>query len=313
MQPLSVVPRLFLGAALLAALACDSPASNPVPPSTSAAPGAPAAQADVLVTVNGVPVLVPDLHYVLAREDRGRARGADAAKAKAALEKLIDQELTRQQAVAMGLDTHPDYLRKLRFMEAPLNDFKRTTLTEAFYQKQVAEKSKVDDAEAREYFEKNSDLFKTEVHVLQILVRNDDTKIGELKQELDRGAPFARVAAKLFPADLGPSDKPPWDLGWLRYNQVPLAWREALETMKEGEVSEILRGPKNRAWIISLVERRKNDTLGYDQVKAEVVEMLQNQKLANLGERTLRELRSQAKIEYLREPGAMPAPPEPED
>ena len=313
MQKLSVYTWLFLGAALLPA--CDPPSSAPGAPAASLAPSgsAAAADGDVLVTVNGVPIRVPDLHFILAREDRGRGRGADAAKAKAALEKIIERELTRQQAEAMQLDQSPDYLRKLRFMEAPLNDFKRTTLTEMYFRKEIAEKSKVDDAEARKYFDDNSARFKTEVQVFQIMVRNDDAKITEMKKELDEGAPFEEVAAKLFPAELPKSDRVPWDLGLLRWNQVPPPWQDALAKMKEGDVSEILHGAKKRAWIIKLVKRQVNDAITFDQVKTELIETLQAEKVDGLGQKIAKELRSKASIVYVREPGEMPPPPEPED
>jgi hypothetical protein len=44
-----------------------------------------------------------------------------------------------------------------------------------------------------------------------------------------------------------------------------------------------------------------------------VIALLQSEKVANLGAETKRQLRSKAQIVYLREAGAMPPPPEPED
>ena len=303
-----------LALVLLSALqGCDNP-SNKTAPAGGKASGAASALAagedDVLATVNGVPIRVPDLHYVLAKERGARAEGTDEQRAKATLEKIIDQELARQQAHAKGLDTDPDYLKKLRFMQAPLNDFERKELTDAFFHAEAA-KVKVSDAEARKYFEDNRARFQTEVNVWQILIRNDEEKIRRLKEEIDGGTPFEKVAASLFPTDQPPGTRSPWDVGLLRWNQVPQPWVDALDKMKEGEVSGILHGPKNRTWIIKLNKRQQNESITFEQVRPDLIKVLQETKAAEATEKAAKALRSDSKIVYVRPPGAMPAPRDP--
>ena len=166
-----------VGVALLlgAAAGCDGPSGDAAPGATpSASPSASASAAahgsDVLVTVNGVPIRIADLHYVLAREGRGPGGGVSKAKAKEVLDRLVEQELARQQAELRGLHRDPEYLRKLRFMEAPVNDFKRSELRDLLYRQEVGAKAKVDEAAARKHFDDNAEHFKTEVRLFQILV-----------------------------------------------------------------------------------------------------------------------------------------------
>lgn len=324
MRRLSSPMRWLTGVTLLGVLvACDPPAGAPGDARGSARPAPSAASpsasggdvegADVLVTVNGVPIREPDLHFVLARENRGRAEGAPAHKAEEALEKIIEAELQRQRAEALGLQAEPEYVRKLRFMEAPVNDFRRTELTKAFDKREIQKKSKVSDDEARKHFEDRRARYTTEFGVWQILVKGDEAKILDMKKQLDDGTPFEKVAATLFPSDLPETDKPPWDMGTLRWGQVPGPWRDALETMKEGEISDILHGPKKRTWIIKLAKRHVNESITFEQVKPGLIADLEKSKAIELRKQTMDELRKKAKIVRVREPGAMPPPPEPED
>jgi len=272
----------------------------------SAAPSASASAAvesDVLATVNGVPIRVSDVHFVLSREKRGR--GADAATVKETLEQIIDQELARQQAEAAKLDRDSEYLRKLRFMEAPVNDFKRTELAKALRKQEVDAKIAVTDADARRFFEQNAARFQTKVHVYQILVRNKPKRIRKMKQDIAAGTSFEEVAARPFPEAMAKKVPPPWDLGFLRLDQVPESWHEALEKLKPGEVSDILRGPKGRQWIIKLVAKERDESITFDQVKPVIVEMLRGEQRRTLRTAAEKARRDHAKIVYGRKPEPM--------
>lgn len=262
-----------------------------------------------LARVNGVPIRVADVHYVLAKENRGRSRGADAMVVKATLEKVIAQELARQQAVAEGLDRNEAYQRKLYFMEAPAKDFARSELAEALETKAAAEAAP-DDTEARAYFDANAERYRTEVHLLQLLVRGDRDRIEALKGQLDGGTPFAEVAATLFPHGLPGEGRPPWDLGFLALEAVPGEWQGALSALKPGEVSGIIDGPKERAWILKLVERRVDESLDFDRARDAVLRDLSREKNRAAHAHLEQSLRARADIVYVDPPEAMPAAPD---
>jgi hypothetical protein len=81
--------------------------------------------------------------------------------------------------------------------------------------------------------------------------------------------------------------------------------------MKPGDTSDILRGPKQRAWILKLVERRQNDAVTFESVKGPLIEALQRAKTVEYRKQAIEKLREAANVVRVREPGAMPAPPEP--
>lgn len=288
---------------LLAGTACNAPTSVPSPP-VAATPGD-----DVIVTVNGTPIRVADLHFTLARADRGKGKGAEEARAKAALEKIIDEELARQRAKELGLDRTPEYLRRLRFMEAPLKDFQRYALSEALIEQEILGKAKPSEKEARAYFEGNRERFATRFLLQQILVRGNETKVQALKASLDAGKSFDEVAAGLFSRGLEPG-KRPWTLNELPWSKIPEPWQRSLETMKEGETSEILRGPKARAWIIKVLKRRIDASLTFEEARTEVIAFLTAARIETLGKTMTQELREGASVNYLRSPRDMPPPPE---
>jgi EpsD family peptidyl-prolyl cis-trans isomerase len=295
--------------------ACDRSVSGTSDTSTTAASTSSSAKAlepDVLVSVNGVPIRVADLHYVLARENKGRGPGGEI-EAKAALDAIIDQELARQEAESLDLDRDPDYLRKLRFMEAPLNDFKRSELRDRYLAKKVEAEAAVSEAEARKYFDAHRDKLQTEVELHKILVRGNEAKLQAMKAQIDGGTPFEEVAAEQFPAELPEGAPPPWAMGPLRWHQVPAPFVDAVAQLKEGEVSGIIRGPKERAWIVKLVKRRVNEAITFESIKPQVMGMIQSDKAAEVQKRALAKMRQGATIVRHREVEAMPPPPDPGD
>jgi peptidyl-prolyl cis-trans isomerase C len=303
-----------LGALVLLLAACDGAANPTGGASRSTAPAASSAGRgdDVLATVNGVPIRASEVHYAIARKDRGKPGRADVARVKATLDELVEQEAMRQAAVAARLDEDADYQKRLRFMEAPLVQFQREELTDRYLKRELVEKSAVDEAEARNYFDAHATELKSEYHVAQILVPHDEAKIRDLKKKIVEGMSFEDAAATLFPAKLPEGTRRPWDLGVLRWSELPSQWREPLSAMKEGDVSDVIAGPKERFWIVKLVERKTQDAIRFEQVKADIAEILQGEKRNGLAQKIKDSVRKKASVVLLREPGAMPEPHEPD-
>ena len=295
----------FALVASLAAVACDKGAPPTPRPSASAAPlasGSAGARDDVVALVNGVAITDADLKLKL----KGDMHGAEnnALHRKNALEALIRQELVRQKAFALGLDSDQGYQHKLRGAEAQMAAFQRTELGEVWFRREVVAKAEVSDADARAYFEANAKRIKTELHVLQILRINDEPGIAKDLAELQKGTPFEEIVKKQFPGL--PATEKPWDLGQMKWAQVPDAWREALEKLEPGQTSGILHGAKGRAWIIKLVDRRVDESVTFESIKGAVVEAMRGSRLEKIREDGERALREAAKIELVK-PDAKPA------
>jgi PPIC-type PPIASE domain len=248
----------------------------------------------VVVTVNGTAITQEDIAFVSRGADGGHQMAMTEDKANI-LEGVIVQELAYQRAVQLGLDADPVYQAELRNMEAQVNAFRRKKLSEMLLKQELLKKATVSDAEAQQYFNANAARLRTEIHVWQIL-RRDEQTMKAIQAELAQDLPFEKVAGKLFP-NLPASAGNPWDLGYLKWNQVPDVWN-VVYSMQVGETSDIIRGPKNRFWIIKLIDRRENKDLGFEQVKPVITDILKDEKTRQLREATIKDLRDNASIVY---------------
>ena len=258
----------------------------------------PRSPSDILATVNGTPIGEADVR--LALRSAGRNEEIPPEHRKNVLEVIIRRELIYQRAVELGLDANPSYQEKLRRMEAQISAFKREELSELFYRREIARKAEVSEAEAQKYFVENAARIRTELHVWQILRRKEGLSEQALN-DLEQGTSFEEVAGRRFPK-LPETRRAPWDLGYLRWNQVPTPWRNIVYDLKKGEVSGVIRGPNNRFWIIKLIDKRENPAITFESIKPTIMEVLKSAKTEELREKTDRDLRAKASIVYLKDP-----------
>jgi parvulin-like peptidyl-prolyl isomerase len=128
--------------------------------------------------------------------------------------------------------------------------------------------------------------------------RRDSRKIEEDLKDLSSGASFEEVAKKRFPT-LPTTGRRPWDLGYLRWQQVPKAWREVVDNLSPGTTSGIISGPNRRFWIIKLIDKRENPKLTFEDASPAIIEIIRSEKVEALRKRTQRELRERAQIVFL--------------
>jgi len=257
--------------------------------------GVPSSGEGVLATVNGVPITEADVRLALTRSGAHGAEGAPKDNA-AILENIIQQELANQRAVELQLDREPGYREELAKAEAQIRAFKRSRLSSAYFEHEIAKRAVVSDDEMREYIERNEVQLRTELHVWQILRRDPDS-IEQMRRDLSDGMPFEQVAAGAFP-EMPNMDRKPWDLGYLKWSQIPDAWRDLIWGLQAGEISDVIRGPNNRFWIIKLVDKREDPKMTIEDAKPRIAKILMNQKQQELRERLRNELRETARIIY---------------
>ena len=254
-----------------------------------------APESKVLATVNGMELTDVDVMQYW-QQSRGRGSQPDPKLLNGVLGNIVLQELTYQRALELGLDADPTYQEELRRLEAQLDSFKRRTLSSLFDKREIIEKAKVTDEEAQAYFSADETRLRTEIKVWQIL-RRDERQIRQDLSELEAGMPFEKVALRQFP-NLPEGAGKPWVLGFLRWEQVPAAWLSTVGKLQEGETSGIIRGQKNRFWLIKLIERRINPDLTYADSKTKIVEILTSDKVIQLRKKSNRALRDRARIVY---------------
>jgi parvulin-like peptidyl-prolyl isomerase len=131
----------------------------------------------------------------------------------------------------------------------------------------------------------------------QLFYRGSDPRIAKDLQDLKSGIPFEKVASRQFP-NLPPNMKAPWDLGDLYWSQIPEPWQEIVDRLAPGQVSDVIKGPRDRFWVIKLVNRTVDPQITFATEKERIVEILKKQKTDALYDRMLAEMKEKAKIVY---------------
>ena len=68
--------------------------------------------------------------------------------------------------------------------------------------------------------------------------------------------------------------------------------------MQPGQVSEVIRGPNRRFWIIKLLHRRQSDDITFETARPIIEQVLSEERRATARDRLRDELRRGARIEY---------------
>lgn len=247
---------------------------------------------DTVALVNGVAIHQVDL--LLRLRERSHQGELKPEFRRNLLDGIIREEVIARRAVELGLDADPIYQARLRELEAQVDAYRRSALSELFFKKEVAEKVVVSDAEAQKYFDDHADRIRAELHVFQIL-RRDQASIDALHQSIAQGASFEQVAQGLFPS-LPAGGQAPWDLGYLTWKQIPEAWGDVVYGLEKGGVSGVIRGPNDRFWIIKLIDRRENPRITFETAKPTVVGILKESKIAALRREVEQSLQSKARV-----------------
>ena len=248
----------------------------------------------ILATVNGVPITEYDVNLNLKRAAHGEKVSPEATQN--ILKNLVSNELVYQQSLELGLDNNLEYRRKLYEADAQLRDYKRKEIS-SLYREYIKNKAVVTDSEAKEYFEKNSKKIQTKVHLGQIYYKGDEARIAEDYKDLKSGKSFEKVASRRFP-NLPKGMKDPWDLGYLHWSQIPAVWQDSVDRLKPGQVTDIIKGPNERFWVIKLIDRTVDPNITFASEKENIVEILRRRKTDELSETMLGQMRAKSRITF---------------
>ncbi len=283
--------------AAAAASAQPEPVGRPAP--LAAARPLPAAEAGaegpgkVLARVNGVALTEEDVRLALRL---GSAQEPIPAEKQApVLESLIREELIAQRAASLGMEQNHSYLVEKAKMDAQMQAMRRRALGDLYFKTEIEAKVAVDDAAVQRYFEANKTRLATELHVQQILVRRDSEAFAAV-EKLKAGKSFAEVAREGF-ATVPDEKAPPWDLGWLRWRQIPEPWREVVYDLAPGQPSGVIAGPRGRHWVVQVVARRTAEKVSLDELRPQILEELKAQQLEASRAALDAEIRRGARIE----------------
>jgi len=198
------------------------------------------------------------------------------------LDELINREILLQEAKKLKLD-------KDKNVAAVLEQQKNNILIQALLSKSPAAKP-VEDKDLKAFYDKEiAGADQKEYKARQIQVK-DEAKANELIKKLNDGASFEEVAKE---ESVGSSAKDGGDLGWFASEAMPVPFAKAIKKQKQGTHSQKPVKTQFGFHIIKLEETRKRQLKKFEDVKDQIQQLIQSQRLKEY----VIKLRNKAKIE----------------
>ena len=236
-----------------------------------------------------------------------------------ALQNLIDHQLQYQDAVAKGMKpdkkqvktrmeqvrakfaTKKEYKAALKQAGATEDELRkrieRDILIQAVTTKTVNEPAQANEAELRDYYDKNTAMFKQpEAVKLMLISIKDKKKARAALKRIRSGEDFAAVAAGMSEDDYRVKGG---DFGYIHRGRLkfPKIENEAFR-LKEGEMSGLLQA--DGTWfIIKAGEKKPELQMTFEQMKNKLKADIEAQRTAELTKKWMADLRAKAKIEVV--------------
>jgi len=254
---------------------------------------------------------------------------------KMVLENLIDRELLYQQSRKKGISIKDaevneqlDRLKKQYPNEQAFKDsmaedhlnedtvksrIKMNLAVQQFVEKEFEGKVQVTEAEAKAFYDAHPEYF-TEPETIRasgILIKVDvksdaakkeeaRKKMEDIQKKVKKGEDFA-ILAKDFSQDASAAQG--GDLGTIPRGRMPKALDDAAFSLKPGEVSNVLETELG-FHLIKVHEKKPEKVVPFKEVEDKIRQHLSNQKLKQMVDEHLNEVKKTAKIERISTKGA---------
>lgn len=242
------------------------------------------ASAQNLAIVNGKPVPKARAEALIAQVTKSGQQQRTPELEAQVKDEVVLREIFMQEAAKRGIPASADYQAQLEMAKQSI------MIRELFAD--YAKKNPVSDADAKAEYDK----FKAqnsgqEYRARHILVEKEDEAIALIKQ-INGGAKFEDLA-KANSKDPG-SAVNGGDLDWANGNSYVAEFTKALSALKKGEMTQEPVKSQFGYHIIKLEDLREAQFPAFDDVKAQIVQRLQQQKVGAFQQ----ELREKAKTDY---------------
>jgi len=233
-----------------------------------------------------------------------------------AIEALVNRELQYQDAVAKGVEVDKEKvnaqmenIRKRFTPEKYKAGLEKEGITEEKLRAQVEKEvlvqtmnekketeARISEKDVKEYYEKNPSKFKQPDTVkLRIITTTDEKKAQDILAKIKAGEDFGDIAYKMSE---DPYRVKGGDLGYMHKGMMIPEIEEAASKLKVGEVSDIVK-VENAWFIIKLEDKKPEHMLSFEEIKGELKKELEKNRIQDLKEAWITDLRAKAKIEVL--------------
>ena len=288
-----------------------------------------------VATVNGTVITQDDFDIELervrnqfARDGRSLNESQLANIKKGVLETLINRELLFQESQNKGIkiedkevnkqfdivkkrfpneNEYKAALQKMGISEAELKSQIREGMAiQQFVDDYLVQKVKVSEAEVKDFYENNPDMFKQpeQIKASHILIKFDiqadkstkdqaNKKIKKIQKKLEAGEDFTSLAKEFSE---GPSNIKGGDIGYFNRGQMVKPFEDAAFKLKPGEVSDIVE-TRFGYHLIKVVDKKSESVVNYENVKDKIVQYLKQAKKREVIKVDVEKLRQKAVIE----------------
>jgi len=185
------------------------------------------------------------------------------------IDELVKKEMLYQEAQKRGFDNSQEFKQKLE-------DFKKLTLISLLLEKEIEDKAKVSDSDAKSYYDTHKEEFMTnnQIRASHILVKTEE-EANSIYNEIKKGSDFAKLAQSRS-IDTG-SAKNGGDLGYFSRGQMVPDFEQAAFKLKVGEISKPVK-TQYGYHIIKVTEKKEGKPIEFEKIKELVIQKLTAEK-----------------------------------
>jgi EpsD family peptidyl-prolyl cis-trans isomerase len=247
------------------------------------------AATQVAAKVNADEITVHQVNYILARNPNVKPEAAGDAK-REILDRLIDQQLAKQEAIEAKLDRSPDTMQAVEAARSEI-------LARAYLERIAATQPRPTEEEVKKYYAEHPELFaRRRVFSLEeILVAPQEGLAAGLREQVAKSRSMQDVAGWLKSRDA----KFAVNSGVRAAEQIPLELLPKLQAMKDGAI-QLFEAGDGRVDVIRIVASKPAPV---DEATAmpRIQQFLFNQRSREAVAREMKRIKDKAKIAYVGE------------
>jgi EpsD family peptidyl-prolyl cis-trans isomerase len=247
------------------------------------------AATQVAAKVNADEITVHQVNYILARNPNVKPEAAVEAK-REILDRLIEQQLAKQEAIGAKLDRSPDTLQAIEAARSEI-------LARAYLEKIAAAQPRPTEEEVKKYYAEHPELFarRRVFNLEEILVAPQEGLAAGLRGRVEKARSLQDIADWLKSQDA----KFAPNRGVRAAEQIPLEILPKLQEMKDGAI-QLFEAGDGRLQVIRVVASKPAPV---DEATAmpRIQQFLFNRRSREVVAKEMKRLKDKAQIAYVGE------------
>ena len=246
-----------------------------------------AAATQVAAKVNSTEITISQINTALSRNPNIAPEAAERAK-REILNRLIDAELAKEEAVAKKLDRSPNVVQALEAAKTEI-------LARAYVEQVAAAQPKPTGEEIKKYFLEHPELFNQRriFNIEELTVQSKEGLADKLREQAAKSRSLQDIAAWLKSQGIQFAA----NSGVRAAEQLPLAYLPQIQTMKDGEMRVFETGTLQ----VLRIAASKAAPVTEEQATPRIQQFLFSQRSSEAVVKDIKQLKDKAKIEYVGE------------